>query len=165
MAELYDRFYETFQGEKEESGALLGERRELQTALGATNEELIEEMKKQGITCIKMDAGSDDPDAKPLYVRLTENKKRTRPVSIKTIGDTLFGRDDEEEDGEEEDHWAQKVEEAYAQVQDIIAAGKEKEKKQKAEDKKRMEKRKRKVKEIKKRKAEEDAKKLKKEEE
>lgn len=164
MVDLYDRFYETFQGEKEESGALLEERREIQTELGATNEELIEEMKKQGITCIKMDAGSDDPDAKPLYVRLTENKKRTRPISIKTIGDTLFGRD-EEEDGEEEDHWAQKVEEAYAQVQDIIAARKEKEKKQKAEDKKRMEKRKRKVKEIKKRKAEEDAKKLKKEEE
>lgn len=158
--EIYDKFFSTFQNERTETKSLLEERRTLQQALGATNEELIEEMKKQGIHCIKMDADSSDPDAKPLYVRLYENKKRTRPINIKTMGDCLFGRDDAEEE-EAEETWEEKIEKAFEQVQEQLAAQKEREKKKKDEEKKRMEKRKRKVREIKKRKAEEDAKRLK----
>ncbi len=160
--EVYNQFFDTFQNERAETKALLEERRTLQQALGSTNEELIDEMKKHGITCIKMDSDSADPDTKPLYIRLYENKKRTRPISIKTVGDCIFGKDEEEDEGEENDEkWAQKIEQAYEQVQENLAVQHEQEKKKKTDEKKRMEKRKRKVREIKKRKEEEDAKKLK----
>lgn len=158
--EVYNQFFSTFQNEKTETKALLEERRVLQQALCSTNEELIEEMKKNDIHCIKMESDSSDPDAKPLFVRLYENKKRTRPISIQTVGDCLFGKD-EVEDEEVDERWEDKIEKAYEQVQENLSVQKEREKKKKADEKKRMEKRKRKVRDIKKRKEEEDAKKLK----
>lgn len=161
--EIYEQFFNTFQNEKTETKALLEERRTLQQALGATNDELIDEMKKHRIQCIKMDSDSADPDAKPLFVRLYENKKRTRPINIHTIGDCLFGKD-AVENTEAQETWDIKVDRAFKQVQQNLTIQKEKETKKKTDEKKRMEKRKRKVRDIKKRKMEEDAKKLKNEE-
>ena len=156
MTELYDKFYHATHEAKGETADLMQDKRALQQTLASTGEELIGEMKKHGITCIEIESGIKDADAKPLYIRLVENKKRTRPINIQTIGNCIYGNEDED-DAAAEDLWSKKVDDAFTQVQEMLSEKKEKERAKKAEEKKRVEKRKRKVKEIKKRKEEGDA--------
>lgn len=162
-SKLFDRYIEAHRSFKNTEHSSLEEKRRLSEMVDSCRRELISELEENGGDdvlenfVLQLPPVGDDPDEKPLYLRLRE-VKTGGSVSLKSVSQTIFGSEEERANPDLDllHEWSTKIDKSFTSLLEKEEAEKKKEADKAAKKKKVADRRRRTVAQIKKLRAEED---------